>query len=427
MQKSESAASSSARTPLLFLCHRIPFPPTKGDKIRSFHLLRHLSQHFDIYLAGFIDDPADWSGVDELGDFCREKYFRPLRAGLAKWKSLTGLLTGRALTLPYYADARMQRWVEQTCAARGIQHVLVYSAAMAQFVPCGGEHFERKVIDFVDVDSDKWNQFAEQKPWPLSWLYRREARQLLNFEKEIASEFDASLFVSAAEASLFRQLSPETADKTGHYNNGVDFHYFDPEADSVSAQQNPYPEGCRILVFTGAMDYWPNVDAVTWFANEVLPMLRSRYPELTFFIVGSNPGPNVQRLAKLPGVTVTGRVPDIRPWLKHALAAVAPMRVARGVQNKVLEGMAMALPVLVSRKGLEGIDARHCEHVLLADQPEEYLAAVDGLVGGSFPDIGSQARHRIQQQFDWNQTLPAVVNLLTTETARSARGAGVQQ
>ena len=410
--ETEPAATGLSKIPLLFLCHRIPYPPNKGDKIRSFHLLRHLSSHFDIYLAGFVDDPADWSGADNLNDYCREIYLRPLKPGLAKWKSLSGLLTGQALTLPYYADSKMQRWVAAICASQGIRHVLVYSAAMAQFLPTGEQQFERKVIDFVDVDSDKWGQYAGQKPWPLNWLYRREARQLLRCEKGLAAEFDASLFVSSAEASLFRRLSPETADRTGFYNNGVDFHYFDPSTPEDSVQQSPYPDDCRALVFTGAMDYWPNVDAVTWFANEVLPTLRNQHPELTFFIVGSNPGANVQRLARMPGVKVTGRVPDMRPWLKHAMAAVAPMRVARGVQNKVLEAMAMALPVLVSRKGLEGIDARHGEHVLLADSLEEYQAGIDGILTGSYPELGSQARLRIQQEFDWKQTLPVVTRHL---------------
>lgn len=421
LQRTEAAVSYSTKTPLLFLCHRIPYPPNKGDKIRSFHLLRHLSQYFDIYLAGFVDDPADWGGVGKLSDFCRESYFRPLSPGLARWKSLTGLLTGKALTLPYYSDASMQRWVAKTCATHSIRHALVYSAAMAQFLPSGAGLFERKVIDFVDVDSDKWRQYAEQKPWPFNWLYRREARQLLSFEKKVAADYDASLFVSAEEAALFQQLSPETADRTGYYNNGVDFSYFDPTVDAESLLKNPYPKGCRALVFTGAMDYWPNVDAVTWFANNVLPRLRSRHPDVVFYIVGSNPGPNVQRLAKLPGVSVTGRVPDMRPWLKHALASVAPMRVARGVQNKVLEGMAMALPVLVSRKGLEGIDAQHGKHVLLADTADDYLEAITGILAGSYHDIGAQARTKIQQQFDWNRTLPGVVTLLAPATLASGK------
>lgn len=407
-----ASSNSSGKLPLLFLCHRIPYPPNKGDKIRAFHLLVHLSRHFDIYLASFVDEPGDWSGVPEVEKYCRETFFRPLNPRLAKVRSLYGLLSRQALSLPYYADSAMQRWVARTCEANDIRHTLVYSSTMAQFLPAGGEDLQRKVIDFVDVDSDKWRQYATQKPWPLSWLYHREARCLLRCEQALAARFDASLFVSSTEAALFRQLSPATAHKTGFYNNGVDGDYFDPYSSACAALQNPFPEHCQALVFTGAMDYWPNVDAVTWFAHTVLPALRQAHPALAFYIVGGKPTANVQRLAHLPGVTVTGRVPDVRPYLKHALAAVAPMRVARGVQNKVLEGMAMALPVLVSHKGLEGIDAQDGEQVLLADSVDEYLEGVGEILAGRHTGLGARARACVQEMFDWDQTLPEVVHLL---------------
>lgn len=402
----------NTRVPLLFLCHRIPYPPNKGDKIRAFHLLRHLSLHFDIYLASFVDDPEDWSGVSEVQKYCRDTFFRPLNPRMAKLRSLRGLLSGQALSLPYYTDSVMQRWTARICAEQNVRHTLVYSSVMAQFLPTDGNNFERKVIDFVDVDSDKWRQYSTQKPWPLSWLYRREAACLLQCEQTLAADFDANLFVSSAEAALFKQLSPATAHKTGFYNNGVDFSYFDPNTGDEPVQQNPFPADSQALVFTGAMDYWPNADAVTWFAHTVLPALREAHPALIFYIVGSKPTVNVQRLARLPGVSVTGRVPDVRPYLKHALAAVAPMRVARGVQNKVLEGMAMALPVLVSRQGLEGIEAEDGEHVLLADSVDEYRRGVADILAGRYPELGANARAHVQRLFDWEHTLPKVVHLL---------------
>lgn len=416
-QTVDTAANAADKLPLLFLCHRIPYPPHKGDKIRAFHLLVHLSQHFDIYLASFVDEPGDWAGVAEVNKYCRETFFRPLKPGLAKLRSLTGLLRREALSLPYYADSRLQAWVARRCATHNIRHALVYSSTMAQFLPEGGEDLQRKVIDFVDVDSDKWRQYAAKKPWPLSWLYRREARLLQHCEQGLAARFDASLFVSASEAALFQDLSPATAHKTSFYNNGVDCDYFDPNSPAEALAQNPFPVDSQALVFTGAMDYWPNVDAVTWFAHSVLPDLRKSHPSLIFYIVGSNPTPSVQELAQLPGISVTGRVPDVRPYLKHALAAVAPMRLARGVQNKVLEGMAMALPVLVSRMGLEGIDAEPGQHILLADSPEDYLSGIAALLDGQYPALGAQARARVQSLFNWDQTLPAVVELLTQADA----------
>lgn len=415
------AVANDNKLPLLFLCHRIPYPPNKGDKIRAFHLLQHLSQHFDIYLGSFIDDEEDWQWVDEVKKYCRSVFFRPLRPLRAKMRSLGGLISGQPLSLPYYADAQLQDWVVKICRDQTVRHALVYSAAMAQFVPVEGVNFARTVIDFVDVDSDKWRQYAAQKPWPFSWLYRREARYLLACEHQLAARFDAGLFVSETEAALFHSFSPATAHKIGFYNNGVDSQYFDP--DVVAENPGRYID-CEsadadspALVFTGAMDYWPNADAVTWFAKDILPVLRDHYPKMVFYIVGGNPTPRVRSLARLPGVIVTGRVTDVRPYLRRALAAVVPMRVARGVQNKVLEAMAMARPVLVSVKGLEGIAARHGEEVLIAETAADYLTHIGDILNGRHINLGNRARGWVQRHLDWQHTLPEVSRLLTQDKA----------
>lgn len=399
------------KLPLLFLCHRIPYPPNKGDKIRSFHLLHHLSQHFDIYLATFVDDPQDWPWVAEVEKFCVDSLFLKLNPGTARLRSLSGLVTGKVLSLPYYHNSEMQAWVRDRVAQHSISHLLVFSAAMAQYVLDPAMPFQRRVIDFVDVDSDKWQQYALQKRWPMNWVYRREGRLLLDFEREVARMFDAGLFVSSAEAAMFKTLAPESAHKVGFYNNGVNTDYFAPDPQFP----NPYRDDELALVFTGAMDYWPNIDAVTWFTREVFPRIRARYPKLHFYIVGSTPAKAVTQLGSESGVTVTGRVEDVRPYLQHAVAAVAPMRIARGVQNKVLEAMAMARPVIVSGKGLEGIEAVHGEHLLLADTPAEYMSSLEKIMGGEFPDMGPRARQRISRHFNWDENLPEVVYLLAGE------------
>ena len=396
------------KTPLLFLCHRIPYPPNKGDKIRSFHLLHHLAQHFTIYLATFVDDPDDWPWVPEVEKFCADSLFLELKPWQATLRGLTGLLRGQALSVPYYASDAMQAWVSDRVREHHIEHALVFSSAMGQFATHSTVDFKRKVIDFVDIDSDKWEQYALQKPFPLSMVYRREARRLFEFEQRLARDFDAGLFVSSTEAELFRKLSPDTADKIGFYNNGVNADYFVPD----SAYQNPYPDAIKPLVFTGAMDYWPNIDAVTWFASEVLPGLLQRDASIRFYIVGSNPSRAVQQLADYPGVEVTGRVEDVRPYLAYARLAVAPMRIARGVQNKVLEAMAMEKPVIVSNKGLEGIDARHADQVLVAEQPAEYQEQVAQVLAGDWKDIGCRAREFVTRHFAWESNLPEVVLLL---------------
>lgn len=396
------------KPPLLFLCHRIPYPPNKGDKIRSFHLLHHLYQHFDIYLATFVDDPQDWSWVPEVEKFCVDSLFLELKPGVARLRSLSGLLTGKVLSLPYYHNAQMRRWIRERVEQQGISHLLVFSAAMAQYVLDPALEFRHKVIDFVDVDSDKWLQYALQKRWPLSWIYRREGKLLLEFERRVAQVFDAGLFVSSSEAAVFKRLAPESAHKLGFYNNGVNRLYFAPDDERPTL----YTEGEKALVFTGAMDYWPNIDAVTWFARDIFPRMRERDPSLHFYIVGSSPTGAVTQLAKLPGVTVTGRVEDVRPYLQYALAVVAPMRIARGVQNKVLEAMAMERPAIVSSKGLEGIDAEHGEHVLVADTVAQYSDCLAQIESGQYPQLGQRARELISHHFDWDNNLPEVVYLL---------------
>ncbi|GAB3289879.1 TIGR03087 family PEP-CTERM/XrtA system glycosyltransferase [Parahaliea aestuarii] len=394
----------STRRPLLLLCHRIPYPPNKGDKIRSFHLLRYLSERYEVHLGAFVDDRDDWRHAETLARYCRSYKLLP-RPRIPGPLALTRcVLRAEPLTLPLYHRPAMQRWVSETVRAQGIAHAVIFSGAMGQYLT--DERFDDlcRVVDFVDVDSDKWRQYAQGKTWPLSWLYRREASTLEAFERRLHCQSQASLFVSSAEAALFRERVAIYPERVDHVNNGVDHTYFDPS----EAFPNPFEPGASALVFTGAMDYWPNIDAVNWFAREVLPQLRARRAGLQFHIVGSNPAAAVQKLADLPGVVVTGRVEDVRPYLQHCLAAVAPLRVARGVQNKVLEAMAMARPVLVSGAGLEGIAAVDGREVLLADDAQGYCDQLAALVDGDCAGLGAAARQRVLADFTWGASLPRI-------------------
>ncbi len=396
---------------LLYLVHRIPYPPNKGDKIRSYHLLRYLCQHYRVFLGAFIDDQQDWQYTALLRDQCDGCCFIKLDITKAKIKSLTGLFSGQPLTLPYYAQREMSQWVDSTVAEQQISRVIVFSSAMAQYVTQRLTQLERRVIDFVDIDSDKWRQYAVKKQWPMSWIYRREANKLLAYEQSLASCFDASLFVSSAEAAMFRSLINNDHNSITYYNNGVDSDYFSPSADFV----NPYRTEDEVLVFTGAMDYWPNIDAVTWFAKEVLPEILRLAPQVRFYIVGSNPSETVKQLAKLDRIEVTGRVEDIRPYLQFARAAVAPMRIARGIQNKVLEAMAMEKPVIVSDAGFEGIDAEPGKEVLVANTTKDIVGLIYKLVSGSYDRLGAAARRRVIQDFSWDENLPIVRHWLETK------------
>ena len=392
---------------LLYLVHRIPYPPNKGDKVRSYNLLKYLAGRYRVHLGAFVDDDADFAHVPALRELCGECHLVKLNPVLAKAKSLVGLVTGEPLTLPYYRSAAMHRWVQQLLRTTRLQGAVAFSAAMAQYVMSA--RGIPRVADLVDVDSDKWRQYAATQPWPYSAIYRRESRVLLQYEREVARQFDATVFVSAPEAALFRQVAPEVADKVWHINNGVDAEYFSPERD----YPNPYGDSKRVLVFTGAMDYWPNVDAVVSFAHSVFPAVRRSVPDARFYIVGARPTPEVMKLADLPGVTVTGSVPDMRPYLAHAKLAVAPLRIARGVQNKVLEAMAMARPVLASQQAAEGIEARvGTEFLVAGDEAEFVREAIRLLESDDVAALGAAARARVVSTYIWAASLRRFDQLL---------------
>jgi len=282
---------------------------------------------------------------------------------------------------------------------------LAYSSAMAQFMPAT---LERRVLDMVDVDSDKWTQYAPTQRWPLSWVYAREGRKLAEWEARVAQDFDATVLVSKDEAGLLQQRVPQARNRIGAFENGVDADYFSPARD----YPDPYASDVRGVVFTGAMDYWPNIDAVTWFAERIFPAVREAVPGAQFTIVGSRPTDAVLALARQPGVVVTGGVPDVRPWLAHAACAVAPLRIARGVQNKVLEAMAMARPVVASAQAAEGIRAEAGRDYLLALGEADFAQAVVSCLQGAAS--AAQARDCILENYDWGRNLGVIDPLFET-------------
>ena len=392
--------------PLLFLAHRVPVPPNKGDKIRSHHLLKALAKRYRIYLGAFVDDPNDRPHLGSLAELCAEAKVVDLRPRLGRLRSLPGLVRGEPLTLPYYRNADLGRWVRSVTQRHGIRKALVFSSGMAQYLPLIAD--AEVVIDFVDVDSAKWVEYGTRRRWPLSALYAREGRLLLEFERRVAAHALAACFVTEEEAALFRRLAPECASKTFGVLNGVDSAYFSPAHDFPS----PYSAGERAVVFTGAMDYWPNIDAVCWFAQDILPLVRAQEPATRFYIVGMNPSPAVRDLAG-ESVVVTGRVDDVRPYLRHASVAVAPLRVARGVQNKVLEAMAMAKPVVASDAAAVGISVRQGLDLQVADTPSDFAQAVLELLEPTHAQqLGQQARRAVLANYDWESNLAAFTRLL---------------
>ena len=395
------------RPPLLYLTHRIPYPPNKGDKVRSFNILRQLSRTHRVWLGTFVDHRDDLQHVATLKQWCEQVCAIPIEPRIRRIASLRGLLRGEALSLPYYSSPRLAEWVARTIGEHDIRAAVAFSGPMAQYLDMPG--LQRRVIDFCDVDSAKWAQYAPEHRWPMSWLYRREGERLLAFERQAAAQVDASLFVTEAEAELFRHAAPEAASCVGVMQNGVDADFFSP----ANAGKSPYPPGGPVIVFSGAMDYWPNVDAVTWFATELLPRIRQTVPDACFWIVGMNPAPAVQALAG-EGVAVTGTVPDVRPYIAHADVVVAPLRIARGIQNKVLEAMAMARPVVVSADSATGLAARPGQDFEIARDGDDTVRHVLALGGDSArrSTMGAAARACVVEHYSWQAHLAQLDALL---------------
>jgi sugar transferase (PEP-CTERM/EpsH1 system associated) len=388
---------------LLYLVHRLPYPPNKGDKVRSFHLLQHLARQHEVFLGTFIDDPADEAYIDTVRGYCADLHIARLTPPLAKLRSLQGLLRGEPLSLPYYRDAGLRHWVETTLAEHRCAAGLVFSSVMADYIP--DWQALPTLVDFVDMDSAKWTQYAGTHHWPLSWLYRREGERLCAYERAVAGKASHSFFVTPAECELFLAAAPESRGRVDALGNGVDADFFSPDP----AWANPFPAGEIPLVFTGAMDYWPNVDAAVWFSGEVMPAIRQRYPLARFYVVGRNPAPAVRALAGASTV-VTGTVADVRPYLAHAAIVVAPLRIARGIQNKVLEAMAMARPVLASTACAGPISACEGEVLLAAESASDYLDRVGVLLAdpARATALGATARAHVLAQFSWDAQLALI-------------------
>lgn len=392
---------------VLYLVHRIPYPPNKGDKVRSFNILRQLALTHRVYLGTFVDHPDDVKHVERLREWCVETHVVRLDPRRARVASLRGLISGEALSLPYYRDATLARWTRDVVRRENIRHAVAFSGPMAQYLDL--PELDTRIIDFCDLDSAKWTQYAAQRRWPMSWLYRREGECLLSFERCAARTAAVSTFVTEAEAGLFKCAAPEVADRVVAVQNGVNAEYFSPERSF----DDPYPEGGPTILFTGAMDYWPNVDAVSWFVAEILPRIRTTYPDVRFFIVGMNPAPEVEALAG-DGVIVTGTVPDVRPWLAHADVVAAPLRVARGIQNKVLEAMAMGRPVVVSTQSATGLAGQDRRDFLTASDAEQFAAAIGGLLANpaSCSAFGARARECVVNHYSWQAHLQVFSQML---------------
>ncbi|WP_188063876.1 TIGR03087 family PEP-CTERM/XrtA system glycosyltransferase [Sphingobium sp. KCTC 72723] len=404
---------------ILFLCHRIPFPPDRGDKIRSFHLLARLMEVAPVHVGCFADDDRDMGFATDMAQVSASQCV--LRRDRSKIVAgLSGLARRQSMLVSLFDHRGLHQWVAATLARHPIRAVVAYSAQMAHFVPVLPADI-RFLMDFVDFDSAKYATYGAQERGPMGWINRREGRVLLDFERRVAARADVCSFVSEAEASLFRDACDLGPDRIVPLENGVALDYFDPAADFPAVDHGAGP----LLVFTGQMDYRPNIEAVESFARQTLPAIQTVHPDARFAIVGRNPVKAVTALADLPGMIVTGGVPDVRGWLAAADVVVAPLRIARGIQNKVLEAMAMAQPVVASPQAAEGIDAADDREFLIAANPAEEAAKIIALLADPARGvaIGTAARARMEARYRWSATLAGLPDLLLGVPASATQAA----
>lgn len=402
---------------VLYLVHRVPFPPDKGDRIRAYHLLRFLSSRYRVHLATLADEPMNPAIEEGLRPLVARLAVVPL-VGWTRWpRALASLALGRTVSEGAFGSAELariaRRWARETrfvCA-------LASASSMVPYLRLPELAGVPAVVDLVDLDSEKWLEYASAGHGPMAWLYRTEGRRLRRLEKGLARWARAITLVSQAEAELYREKcgpGPVHA-----ISNGVDLDYFCPgHAPGGPAAANGREKS---VVFVGALDYRPNVDGITWFCQEVWPGIERQRRGVKIYLVGRQPVAGVRRLAEIRGVEVVGTVADVRPYLERATLAVVPLRIARGIQNKVLEAMAMGRPVVASPEPLVGLAAEPERDVLAADTPaaweRQVLRLLDDPALGA--RLGASGRRYVETHHCWEVRLEPFADLIGADHARA--------
>ena len=403
---------------ILHLAHRLPYPPNKGDKIRTFHVLSHLSGNHEVCLATLVDDSADLEWLPELRSRVGRLLYARIDGIPRRLLSLRQWPLGGSITVSHFHRRSLQHAVDRLIDERVPDLVLCSSSPMAEYLFQSRHWHGRlggipKIMDLIDVDSLKWRQYAERVAAPRKWVFDHEARHLAGYEKRIYREFDRMLLVSAREVSHFPGGDP--AGKLVAIPNGVDLDFFRAGAGTV-------PRGDEsTLVFVGMMDYWPNIEGVKWFIEEVLPLIRASVPRARLVVVGGRPTAEVSGWGDREGIEVTGYVEDVRTYMAAADVCVVPLRIARGIQNKVLEAMAMGLPIVTTPDAFEGIEAEPDRHALVAADAKPFADAVTRLLQQpqEAAALGTAARQQVETRYDWRQSLATLDGLINGLVGRS--------
>ncbi len=389
---------------ILFLTHRFPYPPDKGDRIRTFHLLKWLSRRASVYLATLADEPFAARSVEVLEDLCEAVAIHEL-APRTQWiRSAGSLILGRTATAGAFWSPSFARTIEDWAKAVPFDFVIASSSGLAPYLRKGAARNIPALVDLVDVDSQKWLDYAQSCRGPRRWLYNLEGTRLRRVERAVPTWARATILVSRAECDVFREFCD--TDRLHAVENGVDLDTLAPRGGLVEE-----PGSCT---FVGALDYRPNIDAVHWFCREVWPTLHHLRPDARMSVVGRRPVAAVQKLASIPGVEVVGQVPDVRPYLEKASVVVVPLRIARGIQNKVLEAMAMGKAVVASPQALKGFRPGLSLPVRSASTAGEWVENLIGLFDDAEERkrLGEAGRAFVSTHHHWDRCLHPLAEIL---------------
>ena len=394
---------------ILYVCHRFPFPPNRGGKIRAFHMIRHFSSNHEVTVASLARSPAEAAESPGIAPYCARYEMAQVDGPTQVARMILRLPTLTPSSMGYFYSPALARRVRELIARERYDLIFVHCSSVAQYVL--GAHGVPMILDFGDMDSQKWLDYARYKPFPLSAGYWLEGVKLEREEKRLARRFDMCTATTHAEWETLESF--RTGAASDWFPNGVDSEYFSP---------TPRPYDPDTISFIGRMDYYPNQECMFDFCANVLPRLQARRPRTKLLIVGADPSPEVKKLERLPGVTVTGSVPDVRPHLRSSALMVAPLNIARGTQNKILEAMAAGVPVVTSKVAAGGVDAVAGEHFLTAQTHEEHAAAVLRILDDDEERarLAAAGRARMLSHHAWDRSMQRLDRII--ERCLSARG-----
>ena len=372
---------------IFYIAHRIPFPPNKGEKIRTFNQIKYLSDKHDIFLCFLVDDKRDLAFVESLRDYCSNMEFTYISSFFSKLRSLVqSFFSPLPITVLCFRSKRLEKRLNRIFKEQQFDIVIASCSSVAQYIP---NHIKPKVMDLIDVDSDKWSQYAQFAQFPKKWIYKREAQRMKKYEQHLISTWEKCYVISPQEAQVVASQK-----KLEVLANGVDLEYF----------ANTYQNHGVNIVFLGTMNYFPNEDAMLYFHKQIWPQIIERDQHAKLYIVGRDPSPAICEL-KSDRVIVTGAVEDTRPYLQNAKVAIAPIRIARGVQNKVLEYLACDLPCVISSSAAEGIDLKDLNDGLwIEDTPTQFAERVLYCLQNDV-EISPQRRQKFAQKYSWQTHL----------------------